>query len=513
MLAGCGCPCWLCLVGYARLVSMNPEGDNVRVPDRLLCSISKEVYRDPVFTDRGNTYERRSIEDWWKHRHQPLDPLSNEDCRSRHLIINWDKRRDVQEFLDAHPTFLPHGWDTRALRAPIDEEVAVPRSAQTGRRHIRICCFMVVLALVLPISVTTPTEQNASLFLLHEAAHHLVLSVMLLPPAVMALRGLVPRSAINAILDSMRAYPEHIGVQRSACRALGYLESSAPGAESRIQAVRSLIIAMSVHHQHAIIQEEAAWALEVMTASDVSGIRSTVFEAEGIKAVVRSAEAFPAHIGIQLSMCCILSRLAGDVGFGDKTSQLVIPRAGGIDAIVLAMKTSMDHSGPQTSSLQAAACSALANIAFNSAENQEAVARSGGIQAIAAAMWAHPDHLGVQANGCLAFGNVAAFNIAALQVAVARAGGISAIAVAMNTHPQDTGVQEYACSALSNLAYKSEANAALMIEQGIIEAALEAQRMHRDDEAVQKETALILRILSDSAPGLSSARTISGVPT
>ena len=66
-------------------------------PTDLCCPITLELFRDPVDTIHGMTYERSAIEAWLKeHR---TDPMTNETLRVTFVWPNDAVRRRVQEFL------------------------------------------------------------------------------------------------------------------------------------------------------------------------------------------------------------------------------------------------------------------------------------------------------------------------------------------------------------------------------------------------------------------------------
>jgi hypothetical protein len=92
----------------------NAEGSDVDEPESLLCPIAMELYRDPVFVPTsGNTYERSSLERFWATSTSARDPLTNQALPDKAVHSNWDKRREVQKFLDAYADYVPHGWDSR----------------------------------------------------------------------------------------------------------------------------------------------------------------------------------------------------------------------------------------------------------------------------------------------------------------------------------------------------------------------------------------------------------------
>jgi len=87
----------------------------------------------------------------------------------------------------------------------------------------------------------------------------------------------------------------------------------------------------------------------------------------------------------------------------------------------------------------------LANLADN-LDNKVAVAKAGGIKAVITAMRNHASHAGVQHYGCRALTSIAYKNWDN-KVAVAKAGGIEAIITAMRNHASHAGVQHWGCKA------------------------------------------------------------------
>ena len=91
-------------------------------PAHLLCPITRAMYRDPVFVPcSGNTYEREALEKFWAAPGRARDPLTNVETRanSRVVYTNWDKRREVRDYLDAQAEdYVPSGWASRAVPAP-----------------------------------------------------------------------------------------------------------------------------------------------------------------------------------------------------------------------------------------------------------------------------------------------------------------------------------------------------------------------------------------------------------
>eukprot|EP00392_Amoebophrya_sp_AT5.2_P015221 g15420.t1 len=94
-----------------------------------------ELFRDPVVIASGHTYDRESIEQHFKAGNKK-DPLTNQPLPSTFMLTNWDKRRQVQDYLDRRgPSFTPTGWDSRELDPPkkLPSTVACARSGSSGR--------------------------------------------------------------------------------------------------------------------------------------------------------------------------------------------------------------------------------------------------------------------------------------------------------------------------------------------------------------------------------------------
>merc|ERR1719420_2303716 len=90
--------------------------------EHLRCPITLAMYRDPVVIESGNTYERSAILLHWAGRGQPHDPLNNTTLSCDIMLTNWDKRREVQDYLVQRrancPNFIPEGWDSANVSIP-----------------------------------------------------------------------------------------------------------------------------------------------------------------------------------------------------------------------------------------------------------------------------------------------------------------------------------------------------------------------------------------------------------
>lgn len=76
------------------------------VPDYLCCRITLDIFRDPVITPSGVTYERAIILDHLE-KVGKFDPITREPLNSSQLIPNLAIKEAVQAYLD------DHGWAYR----------------------------------------------------------------------------------------------------------------------------------------------------------------------------------------------------------------------------------------------------------------------------------------------------------------------------------------------------------------------------------------------------------------
>lgn len=110
------------------------KDEELEEPDSLCCPITRVLYSDPVvLVDSGNTYEREAI---LKHCSTTgwTDPMTNEKLSSAAVVTNWDKRRDLESFLESHPDYIPH-WGSRAIPPPSSKELHVPQNPPARPGH------------------------------------------------------------------------------------------------------------------------------------------------------------------------------------------------------------------------------------------------------------------------------------------------------------------------------------------------------------------------------------------
>jgi len=71
------------------------------VPQDYLCPLTLEIFKDPVITTDGQTYEREAIETWFKQGHNS-SPLTNMRLQSTNLIPNFALKKLIIDFASKH---------------------------------------------------------------------------------------------------------------------------------------------------------------------------------------------------------------------------------------------------------------------------------------------------------------------------------------------------------------------------------------------------------------------------
>ena len=74
---------------------------NVHILLAGICARRLELMDDPVIAADGHSYERSSIEDWF--RHHKTSPKTNEKLESKHLTPNHTLKSLISDFKELHP--------------------------------------------------------------------------------------------------------------------------------------------------------------------------------------------------------------------------------------------------------------------------------------------------------------------------------------------------------------------------------------------------------------------------
>mmetsp|Transcript_33355 Transcript_33355/g.71468 ORF Transcript_33355/g.71468 Transcript_33355/m.71468 type:complete len:422 (+) Transcript_33355:153-1418(+) len=133
------------------------HGGDIQEPEALLCPVTQIMYQDPVFVpESGNTYERSAVEQYWRSAPPPRDPLTNVALADTSLHPNWMVRREVQRFLDEHPSYTPQGWTSREVPRLTTNGLAAAASHGYGRAiliGIGVFSLCLTLSVLLPLGV------------------------------------------------------------------------------------------------------------------------------------------------------------------------------------------------------------------------------------------------------------------------------------------------------------------------------------------------------------------------
>ena len=79
-------------------LAMLPSRQRSALKDVLQCPISQQFMADPVIAADGHTYERSSIESWFRSKGKPVSPITHTDLANDKVIENWAVRKILQDF-------------------------------------------------------------------------------------------------------------------------------------------------------------------------------------------------------------------------------------------------------------------------------------------------------------------------------------------------------------------------------------------------------------------------------
>jgi len=79
-------------------LAMLPSKQRSTLKDVLQCPISQQFMADPVIAADGHTYERSSIESWFRSKGKPVSPITHTDLANDKVIQNWAVRKILQDF-------------------------------------------------------------------------------------------------------------------------------------------------------------------------------------------------------------------------------------------------------------------------------------------------------------------------------------------------------------------------------------------------------------------------------
>lgn len=373
-------------------------------PSRLLCPITHTMFRDPVFTDSGNTYERFAIVQYWTQQGEIRDPLHNTLLKSASLKPNWDKRRDVVEFLQEWPDYCPEDWMTREVPPPDEDMMARTNLPSPGVRRrgrsssARLWLLLVLLFLLLgAIVIWFSVDWDSRVVSLVPAGGG--------PSRNVSIRHATKEMAsmsLGELLGTMEAHPAVDKVQSHGCLQLRKLATD---------------------HQEQV----------------------SIASMGGIPRIIDALRAHPSDEDVQTNCCGALWNLAIDA-----SNQALILSTDGLVVIEAALQA---H--PGAARVQRAGTGALWNLGTAHDHAKKLAESLNSVQLVFEAMRAHPRMHDVQRNACGVLRILAPF--ASTQAPLHALGGMQILQDVIQAHHQAAEVRWHCCGALSELTKKSAA--------------------------------------------------------
>jgi len=68
-----------------------------KLPSKYYCPLTKKIYKDPVFDNEGNTYERSAILKWL--RKESCSPISNEYLCEEMLTSDLELKKEIYKLI------------------------------------------------------------------------------------------------------------------------------------------------------------------------------------------------------------------------------------------------------------------------------------------------------------------------------------------------------------------------------------------------------------------------------
>lgn len=279
------------------------------------------MFRDPVVVaESGNTYERAAITNWWRTQDDEIrDPRTNAILRTGALVTNWDKRREVEEFLMENPSYVPEGWETREVPPP-----SLVETPQVSRRQVQLRLegrveghgtdgfwanvfqdrLLLVAVLVLVTAACCGSRFARG-----------VASVMEGLPGsewdtVVDSVVRMPQVPLETVLATMRDRPESAELQEQAC---GTLRIWALTAENRAaiashDGIALILDAMRAHGSATRLQKEACGAL--WNLATLNENRAQIAAGGGIDLLLKALRTHRSNIAVRNEACGTLRSLA-----------------------------------------------------------------------------------------------------------------------------------------------------------------------------------------------------------
>ncbi|XP_042417168.1 U-box domain-containing protein 44-like [Zingiber officinale] len=133
-------------------LSEESHRDNLRVEpiyEAFLCPLTRQIMRDPVTIENGQTFEREAIEEWFKKcrdsRRRPTCPLTHKELKStelnpsialRNTIEEWTKRNEAAQ-LDKACRILSLGSSEVDILQSLDDISYICQKSKSSKHAVR----------------------------------------------------------------------------------------------------------------------------------------------------------------------------------------------------------------------------------------------------------------------------------------------------------------------------------------------------------------------------------------
>jgi hypothetical protein len=155
------------------------------VPNGFICPLTMDIMYDPVLDHEGNTYERRAIMEWL--RHKGNSPVSRQPLNDKMLIPNNALRETIHELMGTD-------WsDTQASEHP---PVGLPLRGLSFRA--KIDCFLQSISQEISGTTLCLDDQGTCIF------HCDNIAIVLYVPESVGVFCFYARHLVPAATDSMK---------------------------------------------------------------------------------------------------------------------------------------------------------------------------------------------------------------------------------------------------------------------------------------------------------------------
>lgn len=462
----------------------------VEEPANLQCPITHLMFRDPVMTLGGRTYERSAIRKYWKQQKQPWDPLTGVLLESNLLISNFDKRTEVQDFLDYHQDYVPEGWKNRGVPAPV-----LAKNSGKGKKKLRsegmaslfclfaafcLCstfaCLAFELHLLEIVSILFASRQSRYL-VQHEG------------PGIFK-----KQDAFRSIVMLLNMYRHSDSVRKSGMEFLGHLAAiSSTSQDELLEAgvIPTILEGLKLHASSDAVQQNAMgliWHLSTSSsaAADFEGKHAMEVILKNMKLHMTVEAVQRNGMGAVLGLALLLP------------GELEAAREMALTVILEGLEHHKSSENVQRSGM--ALISRLAATWPRHSANISNFAVSDTASRILEGMLGHKSAETVQRRGLEAISGLARVGI---QDALVDADALPIIVNALQTYSNSEEVQELGMAALAELASSANHREGIVLAGSLPIIAASVERYPRS-EAVQQQGMRILRILAEDDATRSS---------